>query len=104
MAEELNDTEKWTTITIGIPPELTGYEPDLKRFWDAMIFKLRRNDHKGKWDNIGLTKAQADLAKEGIELAIALDRGNTLEIWTEAADVANMALIVAAIALENQGV
>ena len=104
MSESLNDTDVWTEITLRIPPELNGYESDIKRVVDAAIFKLRRNAHRGKWTDLAIEPALRGLDSEVDELKIAVANGNTLEIWTEAADVMNMALIVAAIALEQQGV
>lgn len=99
MAENLDQSE-WGTITIRVPPELITYGPSLTRFIDAMIYKLRRNSHKGKWENMPLKGAMTGLRHEVNELEECLRYPNTTEILTEAADVANQALIVAEIALE----
>lgn len=99
MAENLNNSE-WTSMVIRIPPELKTYVPSLIRFMDAMVFKLRRNAHKGKWENVPLLRAMSALDSEGAELREAVTHGNTSEILMEAADVANQALIVAEITLE----
>lgn len=99
MAEDLNKAE-WGTIAIRVPPELRDYYPSLIRFFDAMIFKLRRNAHKGKWEKVPLLRAMSALDNEAAELREAVSHGNTSEILMEAADVANQALIVAEITLE----
>ncbi len=101
MAENLTDAG-WVIIPVPVPPELVaiGCAPDLQRFFDAMIYKLRRNAHKGKWETLPLEKAFADLHAEVEELDKSIASGSTAEILMEAADVANEALIVANIALE----
>jgi NTP pyrophosphatase (non-canonical NTP hydrolase) len=102
MAENLNDTSGWSKLEIYVPPELNaiGAGPDLQRFFDAMIYKLRRNAHKGKWESVPIDAAFAALEGESDELRNAVVQGSTSEILMEAADVANQALIVASIALE----
>lgn len=104
MPENLTD-EGGKTLEIFVPKELVdiGVAPDLQRFFDAMVYKLRRNAHKGRWDELSLDGAYADLAGETEELGQAIASGSTSEILMEAADVANEALIVANIALEAKG-
>jgi len=104
MPEGLTD-EGGKTLEIFLPKELVdiGVAPDLQRFFDAMIYKLRRNAHKGNWDDLSLDQASADLTGEVEELQQALASGSTAEILMEAADVANEALIVANIALAGRG-
>lgn len=104
MAEQLDKNGEWMILTIRVPPELRGYGPSLIRFFDAMVFKLRRNAHKGKWETLPLGKAMSDLQGEVGELIMAVKNCNTSEILMEGADVANTALIVADIALEARGV
>lgn len=103
MAENL-DRAEWEKIVIRVPPELRGYGPSLIRFFDAMIFKLRRNSHKGKWEAVPLDRAMDALAGEVDELREAVLNENTMEIVMEGADVANQALIVTEIALEARHV
>lgn len=105
MAEKLTD-DGWGSITIAIPPELMklGVRPDLQRFWDAMVYKLRRNHTKGKWETLPMESAVKDLDGEVEELKRALLSNSTSEILMESCDVANEALIVASIALEARGV
>jgi hypothetical protein len=101
MTEGLKDTGT-VFIQVAVPPELVdiGVAPDLQRFFDAMVYKLRRNSHKGRWADVKLSDAMSDLNDECVELASTVTIGSTSEILMEAADVANEALIVAAIALE----
>lgn len=99
MSENLNNDE-WEAITIKLPPELAAYRGSLTRFFDAMVYKLRRNAHKGKWEAVPLPRAMTALMSEARELEEALRHGSTMEILMEAADVANQALIVAEIGLE----
>ena len=103
MAENLDDKSEWTSVTVRIPPELAGYEADFKRFWDGQVFKMRRNSHKGKWEDVPLDRALTGLDGEVAELKDAVINGNVMEIMCESHDVANMALIVAAIGLEKAG-
>lgn len=100
MTEALDDKKEWAALLVHIPPELEGYKPELQRFFDAMVFKLRRNAHKGKWEEVPMDLAVHRLNNEIDELHIAIDQGSTMEILMESADVANMCLIVANITLE----
>lgn len=83
------------------PPKVSGYDDDLRRFVDAMKYKLRRNAHKGRWSDVNLNEALHLLKKEVAELEEAIKDGNRIEIELEAADVANFAMIVSAIAIER---
>lgn len=100
MVDKLNDQKEWGVVIIRVPPELKGYEPSLTRFFDAMIYKLRRNAHKGKWEKMRMQEAMQALHGESVELQWALTNSSTMEILMEGADVANQALIVTEIALE----
>lgn len=101
MPENLTD-DGWVTLQVPVPPELVaiGVAPDLQRFFDAMIYKLRRNAHKGRWETLALADALDAADREFQELVAAVQYGSTSEVLMEAADVANQALIVAAVALE----
>ena len=105
MAENL-DHGHGVVLMINVPEELAalGIGPDLQRFFDAMIYKLRRNAHKGRWDKVGLDLAMERLRAEVEELDSELGFGSTTEVLMEAADVANMALILANISLEAKNV
>jgi NTP pyrophosphatase (non-canonical NTP hydrolase) len=71
--------------------------------FDAMIYKLRKNAHKGKWEHGRTGEYMNRLREEVVELANAIEEGkNTVEIILEAADVANMALILCAMAIDGR--
>lgn len=89
-------------MIIFIPQELEAVRPDLQRFFDAMVYKLRRNAHKGNWEDLELGRAFELMHGEIKELATAIDEGNSAEIVFEAADVANFALMIANITLRAQ--
>lgn len=88
-----------TKLIVFIPPELEKVKPDLQRFFDAMVYKLRRNSHKGAWEDLTLARALQLLGAEVDELTEAVVDGSTAEIVFEAADVANFALMTANVAL-----
>lgn len=89
-----------TPLTILVPNELATIRPDLQRFFDAMVYKLRRNKHKGRWEDLNVDKTGLLLDEEMEELRDAIRDGSTMEILMEAADVANFAMIMANISLE----
>ena len=89
-------------MSIKIPPELKPYEPDIRRMLHAMIYKLRKNTHKGRWEHGRIKEYEAKLREEVTELANAIDEQNMVEIVLEAADVANMALILCAMAIDGR--
>jgi len=82
--------------------DLVQYGPDIRRFVDAMVYKLGCNVHKGRWEGLKETESVGLLQKEVVELQEAVLGGNMVEIMLEAADVANFALITAAIAMEKK--
>lgn len=88
-------------MQINIPPEAKPYEDDIRRFVDAMIFKIMKNAHKGKWETYTLEKVLELLRLEEAELTEAVERGNLVEVLLESADVAVFALIAASIAIER---
>lgn len=102
MSEKLDDETEWGTLSIRLPPELVKLKlgPDLIRFFDAMIYKFRRNAHKGRWEDVAIGQALVETQKEMAELAAALKSGSSAEILMEAADVANWAVMLANISLE----
>lgn len=89
-------------ISIHIPENCEQYAADIKRFVDAMVFKLRKNAHKGRWEDLGTEDAMSLLEGEVGELYQAL-RGtpNAFDVIFEAADVANFALMVSSIVTEK---
>lgn len=89
-------------MQVTVPESLLEYEHDLHRFFDAMLYKLDQNAHKGKW-TYPLGEAMNKLDAEVAELKEALTGRNMIEIVLEGADVANMALIAANIAIDRGG-
>lgn len=88
-------------IDIPIPPEVEPYADDIRRFVHAMVYKLKVHHRKGRWEGKGMVEYLPLLQGEVDELDEAVKGGNLIEILTEAADCANMALIIASIATER---
>lgn len=88
-------------IVITVPDEVAPYADDIRRFMHAMVYKLKVHHKKGRWESIDLDKALALMKDEVKELEDAIAGGNLIEILTEAADVGNYGMIVAAIATER---
>ena len=88
-------------LEIPIPPEVEPYSDDIRRFVHAMIFKLRIHHRKGRWEGKTMAEYLPLLVGEIEELDEAMKGGNLIEILTEAADCANMAMIIASIAVER---
>lgn len=88
------------TFTITIPSECAQYAHDIRRFVDAMLFKLEKNAEKGRWETYSVQDAFSLMQKEVEELFRELG-GNSMKVVMEAADVANFAMIVASIAVER---
>lgn len=82
-------------------PEVAPYEHDIRRFVDAMLYKLKVHANKGRWDDYNIHEAVGKLQNEVIELQEAVLGGNTVEVLLEAADVANYGLIVASMKVER---
>lgn len=78
------------------------YEDIIRPFVDGMRYKLANNKHKGQvWRDQSLEKL-FELAKQEInELEEAIQRGNTIEIMLEAADVGNFVMFIAKHAVER---
>lgn len=88
-------------ITIALPPEVMQYQHDIRRFVEAMVYKLALHASKGRWENKTIVERLDRLDGEVFELKEAAQRGNMVEILLEAADVANYGLIISAIAMER---
>jgi|GEM_PF-5191682 len=87
-------------FTVKIPAAMAHYSDDIRRFVDAMVYKLERNAHKGKWESLTVDQAFKLLEGEVEELRREIG-GNSVKTILEAADVANFALMVANIAVER---
>lgn len=88
-------------ISVHVPDDLATLAPDLERFISAMVHKLHRNRFKGKWENLDLPLALTKLRAEVEELREAIDQGSFADILMEGADIANFALIVSSVALNE---
>lgn len=84
-----------------LPPEVQQYRDEIRRFVEAMVYKLSRHASKGKWENTSIDKAADLLDGEVKELREAILRGNMVEVLLESADVANYAMIISAISMER---
>jgi NTP pyrophosphatase (non-canonical NTP hydrolase) len=67
-----------------------------------MMYKLRLNAHKGRWEHKKVAEYMAHVREEVTELDHAIGEGNMIEVVLEAADVANMAMIVSSMAIEGR--
>lgn len=88
-------------LVIEMPNEVLQYREDIRRFVDAMIYKLKVHHRKGRWEDLTAEAMVEKLKGEVAELEAALKTGNLVEVMLEAADVANYGLIIAAIAMER---
>lgn len=90
-----------TELTIAIPTGIEHLALPVKRFVDAMVFKLHAHRAKGKWEELDLNSTLLLLKGEVGELTDAIDSNNSTEILLESADVANFAMIASCIATER---
>lgn len=95
------DTPSFNFV-VSLHGDMAKYGPDIRRFVEAMIYKLEKNVTKGKWEDLAIERAFKLLEGEVDELRAEVhgDR-NMVRTMLEAADVANFALIVASIAMER---
>lgn len=80
---------------------MTEYENDIRRFMDAMKYKLDLHKGKGRWEDMTVSQAMDHLMAETQELKEAIQGGNLVEVMLEAADVANFAMILSTIMIER---
>lgn len=88
-------------ITIELADEMDQYHDDIKQFINLMVYKLQKNVHKGRWEHIDIWDAFWMMQTESGELMRAIRERNIDEIYLEAADVANFAMILASILKER---
>lgn len=72
---------------------------ELQMFFEAMIYKLHKNHHKGKWENVSILDLEKLLLGEVEELKEAIRGGNSLAMILEAADVGNFAMMMSSVAM-----
>jgi hypothetical protein len=101
MKETLGKIPERQVITITLPPGTEIYANDIRRFVDAMLFKMAKHRGKGRWNETTLPQAMTGMEGEVRELYAAIAAGNTIETMLEAADVANYAMIVSSIAVDK---
>lgn len=91
-------------LEINVHSSCTQYTQDIKRFVDAMLYKLEINAHKGRWTEDTINIAMDKLRTEVQELheAINSEGCNVVKVMLECADVANYALIVASMVIERE--
>lgn len=89
-------------MSITIPPGCEPYTNDIRRFVHAMLYKLAKNAHKGRWESMSMQGEYDKLLVEVEELRAAMEGRNTVDIMLEAADVANYALIIASTELDGE--
>lgn len=90
-------------IVVRIPASVAPFAGDIQRFMDAMVYKLEKNAHKGRWADRGSIDNLELLRKEVAELEEAIHENNLVKVMLESADVANFALIQAALAMGQKG-
>jgi NTP pyrophosphatase (non-canonical NTP hydrolase) len=102
MLSEKEITPKMPAIsfTVTVPGEMAHYAHDIRRFVEAMVYKLEKNADKGKWEGYTVDHAFKLLEAEVSELREEIG-GNSIKTILEAADVANFALMIANIAVER---
>lgn len=77
------------------PPPRVSVRPVVLWFAEQMEAKLRENDHKGGWHNDRPHALLERVWQEAGEVEQALRRGHYTDVIREAADVANMVMMVA---------
>lgn len=68
---------------------------EVRIFADCMEHKLKKNDHKGGWENVSNARLFELLRKEVDELEAAMRDEPELHCVFEAADIANFAMMIA---------
>lgn len=75
---------------------LSEYHESVLALSRVQMAKLAENIHKGKWEDVDPMYAFKRLMQEAIELFEEIQlQGAPEDIWKEAADVANFAMILA---------
>jgi NTP pyrophosphatase (non-canonical NTP hydrolase) len=75
---------------------LEEYHESVLALSRVQMSKLAENIHKGKWEDVEPMYAFKRLMQEAIELFEEIQReGVPEDVWKEAADVANFAMILA---------
>jgi hypothetical protein len=83
------------------PSELVDLRHPFRRFVEACVYKLRKNAHKRSYDEADLPELFALMRGEIDELERAVAEGNSVETLLESSDVANMAMLIATVAMKR---
>lgn len=81
-------------MTIFLPESMEEHEGDIRFFVDSMLRKLAASAHKGWVSKHDVRKMAQLLDGEREELGYAINTESQFEAFMEAADVANMALLL----------
>jgi NTP pyrophosphatase (non-canonical NTP hydrolase) len=68
---------------------------EVKKFADAMEAELKENDYKGGWKNCDIAFLVDKLHEEVKELIDAICYGTPENVLSEAADIGNIAMMIA---------
>jgi len=82
-------------IEIPVPKEFEPFKHDFRYFVESMVRKLHINRHKGFAENDSLESLMEIMRQEMEELTDARNNGSQSDVFFEAADVANLAFLVA---------
>lgn len=86
--------KRGTLANIGMRAEVLWFAQEMER-------KLQENDHKGGWDTCSPKWLLNRLRQETAELELAIATGDPVKTTREAADVANFAMMIADVSVEN---
>lgn len=83
------------SIEVPLTPELEPFKDDLSYFFETMVRKLHCSRHKGFAEKLSIMDLMGGLGGETDELIEAIRSESQFNTSTEAADVANMAFLIA---------
>lgn len=87
---------EYESLTLDEKALYDKYCESVQQLASVMVDKLWHHRKKGQWEGVQPLTAFKLLIKEAAELLEAtLDNADPLEVWREAADVANFGLIMA---------
>lgn len=87
MFEHLEDEER---------PIVESYQKSIDTLSEVQLEKLWHHRNKGRWEDLKPMEAFKLLLKEAAELLEAVNNGYSVrDVWREAADVANFAMMMA---------
>lgn len=87
-------------MEVHVPETLRDLEPELRYFFETMVQKLNVNRHKGNF-GADMDVLRAGMRAEYDEMHTAINKESQFDVFLEAADVANFALLIGASALRK---